>query len=502
MMTKSLTSELFFYSSIGLALVGLAQPAWSQTVQKVADLQVSVDQNTGLGYGPSTPETRLTLVGTNLWFTSNAGGAAGAGAVFSFDPFTSNITQLATLDNTSGKSPWSSAVVVANGLGWFTTSVGGTGNKGSLVSIDLAANTLNNVYSFPTNDYITSFHGQAPHSTPVQIGQELWFTCSAGGTNSTYGTVTKYNLTNGAVTDVFLLNGTNTDVPGRQPLGSSLVPVLGTNYYFLTFAGGVVRPGAPNGAGVLDKITFDAAGNPKLSATVLPGGFISFPAGDPVFDGTNFLYFTTAGSSTNVGAIVRYNLTNGALTSLFNFVTNAVATTNYGKQPYGTPVLFNNTLYFTTLAGGTQGKGVLDSLVLSNGVVSKLADFEGVTGQALGASPQYGGGTIYTNPITGSVGIYFPINKGGVASSGAASGNGTIIRVALPPPPIVAGISNTPAGPVLTWVGGYGPFNVDTTSDLQAVPWTTNWLSGLLTNAIPLDPTIPRAFFRVSGASQ
>ena len=501
-MKKNLARLLFIGSTVSMIFQGLTQSGQAQTLEKVADLLVGSDPNTGLGYGASTPECHFTQIGTNLWFTSNLGGGTAAGGVFYFDPFTSNVVQVASLDNTSGKSPWSSALVFANGLGWFTTSAGGSGNKGSLVSIDVTNHTLTPVYNFPTNDYIHSFNGQAPHSTPIQIGQELWFTCSAGGTNSTYGTVTKYNLTNGTVSDVFLLNGTNTDFPGRQPLGDSLVPVRGTNYFFLTFAGGTVSAAAPNGAGVLDKISFDNTGNPILTATALPGGYIAFPAGDPVYDGTNFLYFTTAGSATNTGAIVRYDLTAKTFASLFNFVTNGTAATNYGKQPYGTPVLYNNTLYFTTLSGGTASKGVFDMLTLSNGVVTKLADFEGVTGQALGGSPQYGGGTVYTNPFTGRIGIYFPINKGGVASSGASSGNGTIVRVAIPPPPIVASISNSPAGPVLSWVGGYSPYNVDARGDLQSGAWTTNWASGLLTNTVPLSATNVKAFFRVSGASQ
>src|ERR1700742_1419191 len=95
----------------------------AQSVSKVADLATGQD-NFGNGYGPSVPECRFTAVGSNLWFTTSAGGAAGAGGVFSFDPSTSNITQLATLDNTSGKTPWASSIAIAGGKGWFTTSLG------------------------------------------------------------------------------------------------------------------------------------------------------------------------------------------------------------------------------------------------------------------------------------------------------------------------------------------------------------------------------------------
>ena len=475
-------------------LVSLAASA--QTVSKLADLVTGQDQF-GTGFGPSTPQCRFTLVGTNLWFTGNAGGAAGAGGVFSFDLSTSNVTQLATFDNSTGKNPWAASIAIADGKGWFTTSVGGTGNKGSLCSIDLATYAVSNVYSFPTNDYLTSFNGQSPHSTPVQIGGELWFTCSAGGLASAFGTITKYNLTNGTVTDAFKLDGTTS---GRQPLGSSLVSVGSNAWYYLTFAGGTnIAGGTPNGAGVLGKLTFNNLNQPVLTTvTNLTGRFISFPAGDPVFDGTNFLYFTTAGVSTNPGAIVRYSLGNGTLTSLFNFVSNAVATTNFGKQPYGTPVLYNHELYFTTLSGGTTGKGILGKLSLSNNVVTKLADFEGATGLALGASPQYNGGTVFTNPVDGRIGIYFPINKGGLNNN-----NGTIVRVNLPPPPIVARLRSADGGEVqLSWTGGYSPFNVDAKFSALSGAWTTNWLPGLNTNVVTFPATNSDAFFRVQGASE
>jgi uncharacterized repeat protein (TIGR03803 family) len=472
------------------ALVGSTASGAAQTVQKVKDLIVGTVL--GQGYGASTPQTTLTLIGTNLWFTSNNGGAAGAGGVFYLDLSNSNVVQVATLDNNTGKSPWSSAIVVADGFGWFTTSAGGTGAKGTLSKIDFANNNVTAAYNFPTNDYITSFNGQGPHSTPVRIGDELWFTCSAGGTNSTFGTVTKYNLTNGAVTDVIRLSGTNTDYPGRQPLGNSLVQVSNA-FYFLTFAGGAVGPAAPNGAGVLGKITFDNAGNPLYSAKSLPGGHIGFPSSDVVYDGSNYLYFTTVGSATNPGAIARYDLTAQTFVSLFNFVTNLVTRTNYGAQPYCTPVLYDNTLYFTTLSGGSQAKGILGALNLSNNVVTKLADFEGVP---FGASPQYHGGTIYTNPVTGSVAIYFPINKGGSGNTGA------IIRIALPPPPIVASVNKTGNGTQISWTGGYAPFGVDEISDLTSSSWTTNVFSGLYTNSIIIPTTGSQSFFRVTGASE
>ena len=384
------------------------------------------------------------------------------------------------------------SITVVGNQGWFTTFAGATGGKGSLVRIDLTPPyNLTNVYSFPYTNYIPpNYFGQGPKATPVQIGQDLWFVTSQGGLGTTYGTIVKYSLADNTLTNVFFLDQTNY---GRQSFNTSLVKA-GDSYYYLAFAGGTNTGfGTPNGAGVVGKLSFDNLNQPSVSAASLPGRFISFPSSDPVFDGTNFLYFTTAGVSTNPGAIVRYNLTNGVFTSLFNFVSNAVAVTNYGKQPYGTPVLFSNELYFTTLAGGVIGKGVVAKLTLSNNSYTKLADLNGT---GLGASPQYGGGTIYTNPVNGRIAIFFPINLGGINNTG---GNGTILRISFPPP-ILANLHKNIAGDVtLGWSGGYSPFAVDWRGSAAGGIWASNWISDLYTNTIAIPNTNSESYYRVQG---
>ena len=459
-----------------LAFVPLCNgAAYMNPVVKVADLGVIAGPPAS---GQANPQCRFTLIGSNLWFTTSQGGEAGVGTVSMFDPGTSNITQLATFDNVSGKAPWSASLMLAAGKAWFTTSSGGNGNKGTLVSIQTNyPYAMSVAFHFPTNnDALTNNYGQAPHSTPVQIGDDLWLTCSGGGVvGSAFGSISKYNLTTGMLTNMFSLDQTNY---GRQPLGSSLVKV-GNAYYYLTYAGGTnVAPGmTPTGGGILGRITFDGLGQPTLTKLIdLVPGFGSFPAGDVVHDGSNYLYFTTVGTATNPGAIVRYSMPTGQLTNVFTFVTNTVALTNYGKQPYGTPILYNNELYFTTLSGGTLSKGVLAKLNLADNTVTKLADMEGIVGLALGGQPQYGGGTLYTNPATGRISIYLPINKGGIyAPAGLTSGCGTILRVDMQPQPITTSISMPDTNHItLTWTGGYQPFDVLTNSAVTSFP-ATSW---------------------------
>jgi len=486
-MKVNLIPKIFFLNAALASYLMLATNAPAQTAVKMLDLYADANG------GPKNPQCRFTLIGTNLWFTSNAGGRSGVGGVFSYDLYNNTVTQLADFDGVTGNKPWAASVTVANGVAWFTTSLGGAGAKGSLCSMDLTTYAVTNVFSFPNS----SGFGTSPHSTPVQIGNDLWFTTSGGGVlpdgvTTGQGTIVKYSLINNTLTNVFTLDTTNS---GRQFIGNSLVKA-GDAYYYLTFAGGTnIAGGTANGAGIVGKITFTDPDHPVLTkAADLPGRFIALPAGDPVYDGTNFLYFTTVGVSTNPGALVRFNLTNGAVTSLFNFVSNAVAVTNFGKQPYGTPVLYNNELFFTTFGGGTLAKGIFGKLTLSNNVVTKLADLEGTAGLALGGASQYNGGTLYTNPANGIVSMFWPLQTGGAINFGS------IVRLNWALPIFPALRDNQDGSVTLSWTGGYGPFNVDAANALG--DWHVGWMSGLATNSITVPRTNDAAFFRIQGLSQ
>ncbi len=447
------------------------------------------------------PTCRFTRVGSNLWFTTQNGGNASFGGVFSFDPVTRDVSKLADLDGTTGNRPWASSLYLAAGKAWFTTSQGGTGSQGSLCSIETnAPYAVANVFSFPTNAAL----GWKPHSTPILIDNDLWFTTSGGGTppdgSTTYGAVVRYNLGTGLLTNVLSLDSTNY---GRQPLGNSIVKA-GNEYYFTTFSGGanVVPIYAPTGGGVINRITFDGSNQPVITKRVdLTAGQTALPAGDPVYDGSNYLYFTTTGPSAAPGSISRYDLTTHQVTNLFSFVSNAVSATLYGKQPYCTPVLFGDNLYFTTFTGGIRNKGTLGKYSISSNIVTKLADFEGYGVGFLGSGPQYNGGTVYTNPVDGRVKIYWPINRGGdhIPNNGV----GTIVSVSLPPFPIVSSITNSGGGSyTLSWTGGYPPYSVDVTSSATGGAWITNWLSGISSNSVTISATNTQAYFRIVGQSE
>ena len=236
---------------------------YTNTVDKVVDLQSTIDG------GQASPECRFTLISTNLWFTTAKGSINGFGTVSVFDPATSNVTTAVTFDNNTGKSPVNAALMLAADKAWCTTALGGAGNQGTLLSVDTNTYAWTAAFSFPTNsDPTTNNNGLKPHSTPIQIGDKLWFTCTGGGVySSAWGCIVAYDLITGLETNMFSLDQTNY---GRQPLGSSLVKV-GDAYYYLTFAGGTngLTTGAPNGAASLESLASTASASPVSARFVI-----------------------------------------------------------------------------------------------------------------------------------------------------------------------------------------------------------------------------------------
>ncbi len=480
---------------VGVLITCGGSTAFAQSVTKVFDMNFSVGG--GTGYGPNFPKGRLVPVGTNYWFLDENGGTFGFGGIYSFDPATTNVTQLAGFDNNSGHTPWAS-MTYADGKMWFTTGSGGGGNRGTLSYIDTNTLTVAAVYSFPTNNNVAQLDcGEGPRSTPVLIGSELWMLTGSGGTNGTArGAICRYNLTNGIMSPVFHFDGTNY---GRQPYGSLVKQ--GNAHYFTTFAGGTnVNPsGFPNGAGTLGRVTFDGLGNPVVTKLVnLPTGHTAFPNGDVCPVGTNHLYFTTSGNTSLPGSLIRYDIANNTWTNLFTFT--AAAKTNYGSVPgASTPIHVDGNLYFTTQTGGTSNKGVVLKYNIANHAMTKLADLSGGGAASLGGGPQYHSATYVDDPDNCKKLIYMLIARGG-AFGPVATGYGTLISINLSVP-VLAITNATPGNLLLSWRGGYPPFTVQSSTNLDSANWTT-LVSGLTTNQTTIYATNSARFFRVSSPCQ
>ena len=102
------------------------------------------------------------------------------------------------------------------------------------------------------------------------------------------------------------------------------------------------------------------------------------------------------------------------------------------------------------------------------------------------------GGTIVEE--TNRFFLYYAVTSGGV------NNRGTIIRVALPPPPIEAALALTETNTFnLTWTGGYPPFRVEGRGGLAPEGWT-NVVSDLADRAVVVPVVGQTSFFRVVGS--
>jgi len=258
--------------------LGTAGSAFSdQTVEKVADFTFGAD-GSGAGAGGYAPLDRFTQVGTNLWFTTSLGGAYDLGTISRFDLTTHQVVQVASLVNVgdvyTGSKPESSLLVIGD-EGYFTAVGKGVNNKGTIAKINLTSGIITTLYAFPATGLPT---GYAPRAGLTQIGDDLWTTTQSGGATSG-GTIVKYNLTSGLTTLV-----TNFDGPLLGKVPDAGFTQVGDAWYFTTSQGGsttkttnypvsilpdgstvTITNSTSNGAGTLGRVTFDSFGVPTVS---------------------------------------------------------------------------------------------------------------------------------------------------------------------------------------------------------------------------------------------
>lgn len=444
-------------SGIAGVFLAVSLAGSAQTVEKVVDLNFGAVN--GVGVGGYEPLASPVRVGTNLWFTTDKGGTFDAGTVSRFDLVTREVVQVASFDNDTGKGS-ESAILVIGDEGYFTTKSGGTGNAGTISRIDFNTGLLQVLHHFPENNAARREAGEQTGASPraglVRIGDELWTTTSLGG-NSNRGTIVRFNLTDGVTRLVAHLDGPEL---GGQAF-SGFTPSGDGAWYFTTFTGGATfgTTGLPLGAGTLGRLTFDGDGQPLFTRLAdLAAGHTQFPGSEPTLVGTNTLYFGTTGPNGAPGSIVRFDLNSGTWTNLFDFTTNAPSVLAHGTRPgYSAFVEWMDELYFLTRQGGSSNLGVVAKYSIAANTVTKLADFEGTEGLALGRATGIFDNTGTIVEEDGRPYLYYLLPTGGV------NNRGTIIRVALPSPgSILARLEPAAAGEVrITWTGGNAPFSVE-----------------------------------------
>src|SRR5262249_55816861 len=130
------------------------------------------------------PNGNLTLVGSKLYGTTQAGGAFGKGTLFSYDISTSQFSVLHNFasDPSDGASSNCGVTLVGSVL-YGTTKSGGTASDGTIYSFDTATSNYQVVHRFTG-----ASDGFAPFGDLTLVGSTLYGTTWGGGPGA-FGTV-------------------------------------------------------------------------------------------------------------------------------------------------------------------------------------------------------------------------------------------------------------------------------------------------------------------------
>jgi uncharacterized repeat protein (TIGR03803 family) len=164
----------------------------------------------------------------------------------------------------------------------------------------------------------------------------------------------------------------------------------------------------------------------KLADMPLGDGSTRLPGHRPYYRAADHsLYFTTAGTSTQPGALQRYDLTTGRLSTLHELQDAASSQGPFpeGRFCYGFVAEWNRALYFTTIQGGTAGGGTINRFDLVGGVHEVLFHLDSATGPNPGGECR--GGMVFSDH-GGTPAFYLTPRQGGVHD------HGTILQLTLP----------------------------------------------------------------------
>ena len=346
----------------------------------------------------------------NFYGTASAGGAAGAGVVFSLDTAGVQTVLYSFTGGVDGASPNAGVIRDAAGNLYGTTTGGGISSNGVVFKLDSTGNETV-LYSFTGGA-----DGKLPLGGLVRDSTGTLFGTTYFGGSVGKGVAFKLDTT-GHETVLYSFTG---GADGSNPC-SGLVRDSAGNIYGTTFGGGA------SGWGTVFKL--DATGHETVLYSFTGYGDGANPYAGLIRDAAGNLYGTTASGGTSGRGTVFKLDTTGNETILHNFTGNAD-----GADPYAGLIQDSaGNLYGTTAEGGASNEGTVFK-VDTTGRETVLYSF---TRGADGGSP-YGGlirnsagklyGTTYFGGTTDS-GLVFELDPTGhetVLYSFPASADGDV----------------------------------------------------------------------------
>lgn len=350
------------------------------------------------GSGPYAP---LVLAGDGSFYsTTNLGGAAGVGAVFSYAPSSGTYNRLVSFTITP---PWIRNLFLATDGNYYgLTYQGGANALGSVIKISPTAGGSTLISFSGTN-------GSYPTSLMQGSDGNLYGATLFGGSGA-LGTVFQLT-TGGALTTLVNFSGTSGNAPGSQPFAAITQGSDGALY-------GTTQTGGTSNIGSVWKVTTAGAFTSLASFTGTTGAVLGqTPQTQLIQSADGSFYGTTSSGGTGGGVGTIFKVTSaGVFTSLVSFTGSAGAvlgttpSTNLTLGPDGN-------FYGTTVSGGANNFGSA-YMITPAGAFNSLGSFTGNGGAAPGASPT-------SHLLLASDGNFY-----GTTSGGGAAGVGTVYRLA------------------------------------------------------------------------
>lgn len=342
------------------------------------DFTIVADLDGTNGY---SPETELALDGLGyLWTTARFNGANFHGTVFKIQIATGNVTKVVDFSGPTGPAPGSEPIAGlardASGFMWGTTPAGGSDDVGTLFKINAGTGEFTSVRHFTPE--LAADRGHIPRATLTADGTgQLWGTTREGGTSDN-GTLFRVDPSDGSYVTFAQFTGAADAVSPYAPIGGLTSDAAG-------FLWGTTFYGGPENRGVIYKV------HPATGVVAMVRSFTgragvtrgSHPECKLLDAGTGWFWGTTvAGGAADFGTVFKVNVTTGEFASVAEFAGPGVGSApNRGSYPQAELVSDGaGSLWGTTAAAGTGGRGTVFKVDASTGTLSTIIDFSGPNG--------------------------------------------------------------------------------------------------------------------------
>jgi len=414
---KECNKKLFFLPALlaGLCLIPTPRLA-AQTFTTLHNFTALPSGTNGDGAGPLAG---LILSGNTLYGTASLGGSSSWGAVFAINTDGTGFTNLHSFAYNEGIRP-QAGLILSCGILYGAAVQGGSPGNGTLFAVRTDGMGFTNLHTFTAGDgsypAITNSDGASPVGGLILSGNTLYGTAFTGGTSGS-GAIFRVNTDGMDFTNLHsftLGTGSNYDIvnsDGALPYGGLILS--GTTLY------GTAETGGAGGAGTVFAINIDGTGFTNLHSFLGYPSEGDEPQGDLILHG-NTLYGTTFYSgSGGAGTVFAVNINGTGYTNVHNFTGG-----NDGSDPVAGLILSGNTLYGTTLVGGSANKGTVFAVNTDGTDFKNVHDF---TGSVAATSATSDGAETEASLILAGGTLY------GTTVYGGSSGFGTVFSLSFAP---------------------------------------------------------------------